>query len=371
MEIKSTTEKNNNNSRENKTSLLRIIKLDVELRDGKFHKATELAQKLGKSKRTILRDIEDLRDVWHAPIESSKSGYRYTERSWFFPAIYLAESDMISIGILSKSFSIYEQTPLWEPLQDILDNVLSPHDNTTNIISEDNQNFAFKEYRIKENDWFDNRICISRKPQFRIDDAVWKTIIQSLRENICIQFDYTSTDGQSMKRTVESWQLCFCENRWYLYGRCIKKGTETTSDKRTYNLERISNASLDSRHFDLPDPSIYKKNEYSVGNFGISSTDKTEKYKIILKGYAANETLYTWSDDYKTYDYDSLPENEKIKDVDFGKGAKVIEFSSNQAPGVETFVYSFASNAIPLAPESLVKKWKNHLLKMSEIAAKL
>lgn len=359
-------------SRENKTSLLRIIKIDVVLRDGKPHSANELAEHLGKSKRTILRDIEDLRDTWHAPIATSPQGYYYTERAWFFPAIYLSEGDMISVGILSKSFDIFKGTPLWEPMQDILDNVLSPHENTTNIVSPDNQNFAFKEYKIKENEWFENRICISRKPQCNIEDYVWETIIKALRENKLVQFDYSSSEEDEYKqRLVESWQLCFSENRWYLYGNCLQKDNKPAKGSRTYNLEKIKNIELLDTTFTLPSPHLYRKNEYAVGNFGISTTTETEHYKIILKNYAAAESLYQWSEDYKVYPYSEIPESEKLKGVDIPANAKVIEFSSNQRPGVETFIYSFASNAIPVSPPALVEKWKKNIEEMKKIAEKI
>lgn len=359
-------------SRENKTSLLRIIKIDVVLRDGKPHSAAELAEHLGKSKRTILRDIEDLRDTWHAPIASSPQGYYYTERAWFFPAIYLSEGDMISVGILSKSFDIFKGTPLWAPMQDILDNVLSPHENTTNIVSPDNQNFAFKEYKSQENEWFENRICISRKPQTNIEDCVWETVIQALKENRLVEFDYSSNEEYQYKqRLVESWQLCFSENRWYLYGNCLEKDHKPAKGNRTYNLEKIKNIKILNKEFVLPAPHLYKKNEYAVGNFGISTTDKTEHYKIILKNYAASESLYEWSEDYKVYSYSDLPENEKIKGVSIPDNAKVIEFSSNQGPGVETFIYSFAANAIPLSPASLVEKWKMNIDEMKKISEQI
>lgn len=360
------------NSRENKTSLLRIIKLDVILRDGKPHTAVELAKKLGKSKRTILRDIDDLRDTWHAPIASGLQGYYYKERAWFFPAIYLSEGDMISVGILSKSFDIFKGTPLWEPMQDILDNVLSPHENTTNIVSPDNQNFAFKEYKIQENEWFENRICISRKPETNIDDEVWEAVITALRENRLLQFNYSSSEEDVYKqRLVESWQLCFSENRWYLYGNCLEKDHNQTKGSRTYNLEKIRDIELLEKTFTLPSPHLYRKNEYAVGNFGISTTSETEHYKIILKNYAASESLYQWSQDYKVYPYSQLPSSEKIKGIDIPENAKVIEFTSNQRPGVETFIYSFASNAIPISPASLVEKWKRNIEEMKKIADQL
>lgn len=359
-------------TRENKSGLLRVIKLDVELRDGKPHTAQELADKLGKSKRTILRDLEDLRDTWHAPIATSPKGYYYTERAWFFPAIYLSESDMISIGILSKTFDMFQATPLWEPMQDILDNVLSPHENTTNIVSADNQNYAFKEYKISENDWFENRICISRRPQSKIDDDVWNGVITSLRQNRVLKFEYSSNgEEETLSRKVQSWQLCFDDGRWYLYGFCLFKGDRPLNKTRTYNLEKMKNLELLNETFKLPDPALYKKNEFAVGNFGISTSEETEHYKIILKDYASAEANYQWSEDYKVYPYSQLPDDEKIPGITFPESTKVIEFSSNQRPGVENFVYSFASNAIPLAPSSLVKRWKENIVNMQTIAKNL
>ena len=58
--------------REDKIKTHRIIQIDEDIRSGMYPSVQYLVKKYEVSKRTILRDIEFLRDRYQAPLECDK-----------------------------------------------------------------------------------------------------------------------------------------------------------------------------------------------------------------------------------------------------------------------------------------------------------
>lgn len=54
--------------REDKIKTHRIIQIDKLIRDGKYPSVQQMADEYGVTKRTILCDIEFLRDRYNAPV---------------------------------------------------------------------------------------------------------------------------------------------------------------------------------------------------------------------------------------------------------------------------------------------------------------
>ena len=70
--------------REDKFRTHRIIQIDEDIRSGKYPSVAYLMEKHGVSKRTIMRDIEFLRDRYNAPVEADRTrkGYYYTDSTF-------------------------------------------------------------------------------------------------------------------------------------------------------------------------------------------------------------------------------------------------------------------------------------------------
>lgn len=67
--------------REDKFRTHRIIQIDEDIRSGMYPSVSYLMEKHGVSRRTILRDIEFLRERYNAPVEADRTrkGYYYTD----------------------------------------------------------------------------------------------------------------------------------------------------------------------------------------------------------------------------------------------------------------------------------------------------
>ena len=68
--------------REDKFKTHRLIQIDKWIRSGTYPSVEKMVAEYGVSRRTILRDMEFLRDRYRAPLayDKSRRGYYYTDR---------------------------------------------------------------------------------------------------------------------------------------------------------------------------------------------------------------------------------------------------------------------------------------------------
>ena len=100
--------------KENHTKPLRLFKVEQAIQNMSYPNVEKLMDKLEVSRRTVLRDIEELKLYYAAPIEYDKvrKGYYYTDNTYFVKNMMLTESEVFAVtGILplmeqsvSKSF---------------------------------------------------------------------------------------------------------------------------------------------------------------------------------------------------------------------------------------------------------------------------
>src|SRR5687768_11710455 len=72
----------------------------------KYPSAPQLARELEVTKRTVKRDIEQMKDRLGSPIEYDKKrkGYYYTKEVAAFPDILISESELISMTVANGAF---------------------------------------------------------------------------------------------------------------------------------------------------------------------------------------------------------------------------------------------------------------------------
>ena len=100
--------------REDKIKTHRIIQIDEDIRSGMYPSVQYLVKKYEVSKRTILRDIEFLRDRYQAPLECDKvhKGYYYTDPTFAIKNVLLTEGDLFTFSTVMHLMEQYKNTPL-------------------------------------------------------------------------------------------------------------------------------------------------------------------------------------------------------------------------------------------------------------------
>ncbi len=111
-----------------KSAYRRMFKVDELIREGRCPSAAQIAEKLGVSKRTILRDLAYMETELSAPIvyDEEKNGYFYTNPRFALSDIVFTDDDLsvllLSKRLLESLFSgTFYKTKVQETFQAILD----------------------------------------------------------------------------------------------------------------------------------------------------------------------------------------------------------------------------------------------------------
>ena len=99
------------------------MQIDKELRAGSCPTTGKLAQQFEVCRRTVERDIEFLRDRYHAPIaySSEKKGFVYTQPTFFLKSLFLTEEEFFSVAVFEKVLHQYRNTPIEGRLQAVFE----------------------------------------------------------------------------------------------------------------------------------------------------------------------------------------------------------------------------------------------------------
>jgi predicted DNA-binding transcriptional regulator YafY len=321
-----------------KLALPRICFIDREIASGKFPNTQYLAEKYeGVSVSTIGRDIAFMKDFMNAPIEydAMRRGYYYSEPHYRIPGSFAGAEDLLALGMAKNILSLYRDTPLYEAAGNLLDSITAP-------LAQDGKT-----------DWIENRIVVPQVPSAAIHPETWNVIIEGLRENLTLAFDYRGLWGEVwdedfQSRRVRPYQLLFDNGLWFLYGY-----SEERNGMRIFSLSRIKNITLTTNHFELPKEYDYRMAS-GGSHFGVFAGQEKYHFKIAFYDEAA-----VWVRERQWAD------NQTITETDDGI---VIDFTSTQYGKVFEWMMSRGCAACPLEPEKLVADWRFHVAEMRKMA---
>jgi predicted DNA-binding transcriptional regulator YafY len=96
----------------------RMMRIHHLLGAGRHPNATDLATELEVSTKTILRDLEFMRDRMELPIEYSARhfGFHYTGPVEAFPNVQITEGELFALLVAEKALQQYRGTPYEKPL---------------------------------------------------------------------------------------------------------------------------------------------------------------------------------------------------------------------------------------------------------------
>jgi|GEM_PF-367545 len=326
-----------------KTALPRLFFIDKEIGSGKYPNAPALAKQYETSISSINRDIAYMRDMLGAPIayDFYKKGFYYTEKTFRLAAAYATADDLLALGMAKDLLELYKNTPIHEAALNLLENISAPLRDEKNT------------------EWFKDRIVIPKTAYVVVNTEIWNCIVDSLRNNKIITFEYlranseidnddienesnskkrkkTDTGQKLRSRTVRPYQLLFDQRAWYLYAY-----DENKNDTRIFSLSRISSVKITEKTFVMPKNFDYRNIE-GMSNFGIFKSEKTYNFKIEITGDTRWVRERKWAED------------QQIKET---KNGIEFTFTSSQFDKVLEWILSQTPRAKPLSPKLLVNRW--------------
>ena len=334
---------NNKQTRQlNKKMLERLIIIHNVIKSDLYPNNQQLqriyCEKTGYSKvgeATINRDIDTLRTYFHAPLEfdRQKNGYYYTDKNYDFALNEISAYDDFYLSAAKTLLSSFEGSPVYKSISDVIDFVTD-----TQAIG--------KSSLLK-------RIAVPPVPKVMTDEEIWKKVIQSLQENLIVEFDYNGRwNTQTTHRKIAPYQILMDEGRCFLFGYDLNKEGE-----RMFLLNRMKNFELTSQHFELPEYFEFHS-RCGGGKFGLFFSE--ESFDFVIDFYSDARQYVkecVWADKQKLTDFDN-------------EGKTRIEFSSTQYLKVKEWILAQGANAIPRSPERFVEDWKATIAQMYSAAQK-
>ena len=98
------------NNREEKYKTHRLIQLDKWIRNGGYPSVQAIQDEYEISRRTVMRDLEFLRDRYDAPLEydRTRNGYYYTDPTFMIQNVLLTEGDLFTVSTMMPLMEQYK-----------------------------------------------------------------------------------------------------------------------------------------------------------------------------------------------------------------------------------------------------------------------
>lgn len=229
--------------------LARMLQIHEKLKEERFPNCTKLASELEVATKTVMRDIDFMRDRMDLPIEFDfhKNGFHYTAPVQNFPSVQVTEKELVALYVAQKALEQYKGTSFEKPLH-------AAFEKLTGGLS-DRVTFS----------WHDLESAISFHAigTTVADLTLFEILSQAVLKSQELEFEYHKIGGRSHEpRKVWPYHLGCVENQWYLFAFDLDR-----KQMRTFALPRIRNARITSRQFVRP--ADFSMEKWLGGSFGV------------------------------------------------------------------------------------------------------
>jgi len=318
----------------NRGQLQRLIFIDRMIREGmqsgKLANCATIAAAYEVSTKSIMRDIDYLKNQGGAPIEYVRRyhGFRYTEESYQLPALQISESDLFALSLARKTMRQYENTPIYQKLVTVFKKI---EESLPERVSVDPA-------------WVDERMSVVPESRTAIAPAVWENVAEGLRQCRRLEIHYLKPGTDTAEiRLVDPYHSVSFQGEWYLIGHCHRR-----RELRTFAISRIRAVRPTTATFTIP--ADFSAEQFSGRQFGI------------FRGAGDYRVELLFSPQNRPY----VEEREwhREQQVDRGKdGTLKLSFTTTHLFEVQRWVLSWGSGVKVLAPPELAGNVREELRK--------
>jgi predicted DNA-binding transcriptional regulator YafY len=243
--------------------LARIFAIDRALRAETWPNARTLGRELEVNPRTILRDLDYLRDQLHAPIEFNpkKNGFRYSEPSYRLPFLQLTEGELVALFLSEQLLRQYRGTPYGPDLARVF----------AKIAAGLNAPITVDANRLSE------AISFRTPAVVVFDVTIIKTLLDAILRRRRIIIDYwTASSDRESRREVDPYHLTSCDGQYYLIAYCHKR-----REIREFVPARIRAMEVTETEFVIPE--TFRVEEYFSGALGVFGNDDESRHHVRLR----------------------------------------------------------------------------------------
>jgi len=306
----------------------RFATIDALMREGKYPNARILSEQLEVSDRTILRDIEYMRDQLGAPIEYDyeRKGFYYSKSNFSLPSVRITEGELIALFLAERVLQQYKGTPYEKELK-------SAYGKLTANLPED-VSIDFQE--------IDRMFSFQMNQTSPFEVETFNRLAEAVLKRRQIKMIYHSfSSDETRERIIDPYHLGNIKGNWYLFGFCHLR-----KEVRMFSPTRIQKIEFTGRTFRLP--SEFSSAAYLGSSFSV--VKGAGKYKIRLKfkkavsGYIAERTWH---------------ESQQVKKN--RDGSCTLSLTLNSLDEIEHWIMSWNEMVKVLAPKELVMRTSKKL----------
>lgn len=301
-------------------AMARISRIHQLLQNQEYPNTSKLIREFEVTKRTILRDIEYMRDQLRLPLEFDvqRNGFHYTNPVDHFPSLPMNEAEMFALFVAQKATEQYRGTPFEEPLQNAFRRLTGQLD----------QNVKFTLGSVDE--------ALSFHP-FAPGDAdleAFELIRQGQMQKRVLKFWYRNHGAATkQRREVRPYHVACIQNQWYLIGFDVGRQA-----LRTFALTRVTRPVLTAKKFTMAKK--FNAQEYLAGSFSVFKGGDDYEVVVEFDAWAADEVRgRRW---HGSQELTELP-----------KGMLRLRMRLNNIEEVEKWILSMGTHATVIQPTAL------------------
>ena len=229
---------------------------------GIYPNAGDFARILEVTERTIMRDLDFLRDEEGAPIEYVKEcwGYRLTDPGWSLAPVTLSREEVFAFSVGRKALEAFEGTPLDMGMRSVL-----------NKIAESLQGNVTIDIESMTDD-----MTVLREDYVIQDREIWGEVAGHLGRRERMRIDYQRFDGETKQYVLAPYHLIFYHGNWYVVG---EKQAQADS-LAMFTVSRVRQVAPTGQYFEIPE--WFDPKEYIRQSFGIVRGDKVFKVRLLF-----------------------------------------------------------------------------------------
>lgn len=245
----------------------RMWRIHQEVSRGEYPNCQGLAVELEVSAKTVMRDVEFMRDRLGLPLEydAVKHGFHYTAPVRDFPVMKVSQGEVAALLLAQKSLEQFRGTTFERPLA-------AAFRKLSHSLGGDME-IAWHE--------LEQALSVRRSGTGLADVQVFDALSKAVMDGAEVTFAYHKLSGDKAEaRTVQPYHLGCIEDQWYLFGHDAARGAV-----RTFALPRIRGVERTGGKFRRPkDFSLAKILD---GSFAVFEGGRARKVRIRFTGVAA------------------------------------------------------------------------------------
>ncbi len=310
--------------------LYRCAIIHRKVKTGGYPNANRLSIDLGVHRRTIMRDLDYMRDSLGAPLEycPRRRGYYYTERDYNIDLLNLTEGELLSLCLGHNLLLKCRGMPYEKHIASAFAKICALLQDTIPI------DFGLADH-----------ITFDLEPLRGEDEMVaanFAAISAAMRHKKSLKIvHYAIARDDWCERLVDPYYLRYYQGVWYLIAFCHLR-----KKYRFFALDRISNIASTERGYQMRKD--FEVEQFMRDSFQLYRGDEAYEVKI---WFSPRQTR--WIREKQWHPTQQLAEQPD--------GSAILTMTTSGLTQVKSWILSFSSEAKALAPSALVKEIENEL----------